>query len=159
MRTGAEEMVPRLVERVRRTSTSSIVIRLEPAIIGFSESRVQWRRQVSRHDAAVDKEVCKACGSPRAAFSKESGSVAGYKKLSEHQREYSTKHSLDRPMDQREYAQLVVELASQVEEARANVKNGDSKVIPTGPRGPGVTGGQPAGSGLARKARRRRFLQ
>lgn len=118
-----EEMVPRLVERVRRYEAQAALLIPASRLCHQSVSliaRAIEQAGISTMTLAVDKEVVQSVRPPRAAFYEgKLGSVAGLPNWPEHQRRVLDEAlRLIEPMDQPEIRKLVVELESQVEEAR-----------------------------------------
>ena len=118
-----EEMVPRLVERVRRYEAHAALLIPASRLCHQSVSliaRAIEQAGISTMTLAVDKEVVQSVRPPRAAFYEgKLGSVAGLPNWPEHQRRVLDEAlRLIEPMDQPEIRKLVVELESQVEEAR-----------------------------------------
>ena len=118
-----EEMVPRLVERVKRYEVQAALLIPASRLCHQSVSliaRAVEQTGIPTMTLAVDKEVVQSVRPPRAAFYEgKFGSVAGLPKYPEHQRRVLDEAlRLIEPMDQPEIRQLIVELESQVEEAR-----------------------------------------
>jgi D-proline reductase (dithiol) PrdB len=118
-----EEMVPRLVERVKRYEVQAALLIPASRLCHQSVSliaRAVEQAGIPTMTLAVDKEVVQSVRPPRAAFYEgEFGSVAGLPNYPEHQRRVLDEAlRLIEPMDQPEIRQLIVELESQVEEAR-----------------------------------------
>jgi hypothetical protein len=118
-----EEMVPRLVERVKRYEVQAALLIPASRLCHQSVSliaRAVEQTGIPTMTLAVDKEVVQSVRPPRAAFYEgKFGSVAGLPNYPEHQRRVLDEAlRLIEPMDQPEIRQLVVELESQVEEAR-----------------------------------------
>jgi D-proline reductase (dithiol) PrdB len=118
-----EEMVPRLVERVRRYEVQAAL--LIPASRLCHQSvplvaRALEQTGIPTMTLAVDKEVVTSVRPPRAAFYEgKLGAVAGLPGWPEHQRRVLDEAlRLIEPMDQPGIRKLVVELESQVEKAR-----------------------------------------
>jgi D-proline reductase (dithiol) PrdB len=118
-----EEMVPRLVERIKRYEVQAAL--LIPASRLCHQSISLVARAIEQADiptmtVAVDKEVVANVRPPRAAlYEGKLGAVAGLPNWPEHQRRVLDEAlRLIEPMDQPEIRQLVVELESQVEQAR-----------------------------------------
>jgi D-proline reductase (dithiol) PrdB len=118
-----EEMVPRLVERVKRYEVQAAL--LVPASRACHQTVSLIARALEQAGTptmtlAVDKEVVTSVRPPRAAFYEgELGSVAGLPNWPEHQRRILDEAlRLIEPMDQPGIRKLGVELESQVEEAR-----------------------------------------
>ena len=118
-----EEMVPRLVERVKRYEVQAALLIPASRLCHQSVSliaRAVEQAGISTMTLAVDKEVVQSVRPPRAAFYEGTfGSVAGLPNWPEHQRRVLDEAlRLIEPMDQPGIQKLVVELESQVEEAR-----------------------------------------
>jgi D-proline reductase (dithiol) PrdB len=118
-----EEMVPRLVERVKRYEVQAALLIPASRLCHQSVSliaRAVEQAGIPTMTLAVDKEVLQSVRPPRAAFYEgKFGSVAGLPNYPEHQRRVLDEAlRLIEPMDQPEIRQLVVQLESQVEEAR-----------------------------------------
>lgn len=118
-----EEMVPRLVERVKRYEVQAALLIPASRLCHQSVSliaRAVEQAGISTMTLAVDKEVVQRVRPPRAAFYEGNfGSVAGLPKWPEHQRRVLDEAlRLIEPMDQPGIRKLVVALQSQVEEAR-----------------------------------------
>jgi len=118
-----EEMVPRLVERVNRYEVQAALLIPASRLCHQSISliaRAIEEAGIPTMTLAVDKEVVQSVRPPRAAFYEgEFGSVAGLPNWPEHQRRVLDEAlRLIEPMDQPGIRKLVVELESQVEEAR-----------------------------------------
>lgn len=118
-----DEMVPRLVERVRRYEVQAAL--LVPASRACHQSvsliaRALEQTGIPTMTLAVDKEVVDSVRPPRAAFyAGELGSVAGLPNWPEHQRRVLDEAlRLIEPMDQPGMRKLTVALESQVENAR-----------------------------------------
>jgi D-proline reductase (dithiol) PrdB len=118
-----EEMIPRLVERVKRYEVQAAL--LIPASKLCHQSISLVARAIEQADiptmiVAVDKEVVANVRPPRAAlYEGKLGAVAGLPDWPEHQRRVLDEAlRLIEPMDQPGIRQLVVELESQVEQAR-----------------------------------------
>ena len=118
-----EEMVPRLVERVKRYEVQAAL--LIPASRACHQTvsliaRALEQAGMPTMTLAVDKEVVTSVRPPRAAFyDGKLGSVAGLPNWPEHQRRVLDEAlRLIEPMDQPGIRKLGVELESQVEEAR-----------------------------------------
>ena len=118
-----EEMVPSLLERIQRYEVQAAL--LIPASLLCHQSVSLIARAIeltgtSTMTLAVDKEVVQSVRPPRAAlYAGNFGSVAGLPNFPEHQRRVLDEAlRLIEPMDQPEIRNLVVELESQVEEAR-----------------------------------------
>jgi D-proline reductase (dithiol) PrdB len=117
------EMVPRLVERVKRYEVQAAL--LVPASRACHQTvsliaRALEHEGVPTMTLTVDKEVVTMVRPPRAAFYEgKLGSVAGLPNFPEHQRRVLDEAlRLIEPMDQPGIRKLVVELESQVEAAR-----------------------------------------
>jgi D-proline reductase (dithiol) PrdB len=118
-----EEMAPRLVERLKRYEVQSALLIPASRLCHQSVSlvaRAIEQAGISTMTLAVDKEVVQSVRPPRAAFYEGNfGSVAGLPNWPEHQRRVLDEAlRLIEPMDQPGIRKLVVELESQVEEAR-----------------------------------------
>jgi len=118
-----EEMVPRLVERVKRYEVQAALLIPASRLCHQSVSliaRAIEQGGIPTMTLAVDKEVVQSVRPPRAAFYEGNfGSVAGLPNWPEHQRRVLDEAlRLIEPMDQPGICKLVVELESQVEEAR-----------------------------------------
>jgi D-proline reductase (dithiol) PrdB len=118
-----EEMLPRLVERVKRYEVQAALLIPASRLCHQSVSliaRAVEQAGIPTMTLAVDKEVVQSVRPPRAAFYEgKFGSVAGLPNYPEHQRRVLDEAlRLIEPMDQPEIRQLVVALESQVEEAR-----------------------------------------
>jgi hypothetical protein len=118
-----EEMVPRLVERVKRYEVQAALLIPASRLCHQSVSliaRAVEQTGIPTMTLAVDKDVVQSVRPPRAAFYEgKFGSVAGLPNYPEHQRRVLDEAlRLIEPMDQPEIRQLVVALESQVEEAR-----------------------------------------
>lgn len=118
-----EEMVPRLIERIKRYEVQAAL--LIPASRLCHQSISLVARAIEQADiptmtVAVDKEVVANVRPPRAAlYEGKLGAVAGLPNWPEHQRRVLDEAlRLIEPMDQPGIRQLVVELESQVEQAR-----------------------------------------
>jgi D-proline reductase (dithiol) PrdB len=119
----AEEMAPRLVERVERYEVQAALLIPASKLCHQSVSlfaRALEQAGIPTMTLAVDKEVVESVRPPRAAFYEgELGSVAGLPNWPEHQRRVLDEAlRLIEPMDQPGIRKLVVALESQVEEAR-----------------------------------------
>jgi D-proline reductase (dithiol) PrdB len=118
-----EEMVPRLVERVKRNEVQAALLipasRLCHQTVSLIARAIE-QAGISTMTLAVDKEVVTSVRPPRAAFYEgKLGSVAGLPNWPEHQRRVLDEAlRLIEPMDQPGTRELGVELESQVEEAR-----------------------------------------
>jgi hypothetical protein len=118
-----EEMVPRLVERVKRYEVQAALLIPASRLCHQSVSllaRAVEQSGIPTMTLAVDNEVVQSVRPPRAAFYEGNfGSVAGLPNWPEHQRRVLDEAlRLIEPMDQPGIRKLVVELESQVEEAR-----------------------------------------
>lgn len=118
-----EEMVPRLVERVRRYEVQAVLLVPASRICHQTVSliaRALEQTGIPTMTLAVDKEVVESVRPPRAAFYEgKLGSVAGLPNWPEHQRRVLDEAlRLIEPMDQAGIRKLTVALESQVEEAR-----------------------------------------
>jgi D-proline reductase (dithiol) PrdB len=118
-----EETIPRLVERVKRYEVQAALLIPASRLCHQSVSliaRAVEQAGIPTMTLAVDKEVVQSVRPPRAAcYEGEFGSVAGLPNWPEHQRRVLDEAlRLIEPMDQPGIRQLVVELESQVEEAR-----------------------------------------
>ena len=119
----AEEMVPRLVERVERYEVQAAILIPASKLCHQSVSliaRALEQAGIPTMTLAVVQDVVESVRPPRAAFYEgELGSVAGLPNWPEHQRRILDEAlRLIEPMDQPEIRKLVVALESQVEEAR-----------------------------------------
>jgi hypothetical protein len=118
-----DEMVPRLVERVKRYDVQAALLVPASKICHQTVSliaRALEQEGIPTMTLAVDKEVVKMVRPPRAAFYEgKIGSVAGLPNFPEHQRRVLDEAlRLIEPMDQPGIRKLVVALESQVEAAR-----------------------------------------
>jgi D-proline reductase (dithiol) PrdB len=118
-----EEMVPRLVERVKRYEVQAALLIPASRLCHQSISlvaRALEQADIPTMTVAVDKEVVASVRPPRAAlYDGKLGAVAGLPNWPEHQRRVLDEAlRLIEPMDQPGIRQLVVELESQVEQAR-----------------------------------------
>lgn len=118
-----EEMVPRLVERVKRYEVQAALLIPASRLCHQTVSlvaRALEQTGIPTMTLAVDKEVVQSVRPPRAAFYEgKLGSVAGLPNWPEHQRRVLDEAlRLIEPMDQPGIHKLVVALESQVEEAR-----------------------------------------
>ncbi|HEY2972756.1 MAG TPA: glycine/sarcosine/betaine reductase selenoprotein B family protein [Pyrinomonadaceae bacterium] len=118
-----EEMVPRLVESVKRYEVQAALLIPASRLCHQSVSliaRAVEQAGISTMTLAVDKEVVQSVRPPRAAFYDGNfGSVAGLPNWPEHQRRVLDEAlRLLEPMDQPGIRKLAVALESQVEEAR-----------------------------------------
>jgi D-proline reductase (dithiol) PrdB len=119
----AEEMAPRLVERVERYEVQAALLIPASKLCHQSVSliaRALEQAGIPTMTLAVVQDVVESVRPPRAAFYKgELGSVAGLPNWPEHQRRVLDEAlRLIEPMDQPGTRKLVVALESQVEEAR-----------------------------------------
>jgi len=119
----AEEMAPRLVERVERYEVQAALLIPASRLCHQSVSliaRAVEQAGIPTMTLAVAKEVVENVRPPRAAFYEgELGSVAGLPNWPEHQRRVLDEAlRLIEPMDQPGIRELMVALESQVEEAR-----------------------------------------
>lgn len=119
----AEEMAPRLVERVRRHDVQAALLIPASRLCHQSVSliaRALEQTGIPTMTLAVDKEVITSVRPPRAAlYDGELGAVAGLPNWPEHQRRVLDEAlRLVEPMDQPGVRRLAVQLESQVEEAR-----------------------------------------
>ena len=119
----AEEMVPRLVERVERYEVQAAILIPASKLCHQSVSliaRALEQAGIPTMTLAVVQDVVESVRPPRAAFYEgELGSVAGLPNWPEHQRRILDEAlRLIEPMDQPGIRKLVVALESQVEEAR-----------------------------------------
>jgi Glycine/sarcosine/betaine reductase selenoprotein B (GRDB) len=117
------EMVPQLVERVKRYEVQAALLIPASRLCHQSVSLVARAIElagISTMTLAVDKEVVQSVRPPRAAFYQgELGSIAGLPNWPEHQRRVLDEAlRLIEPMDQPGIRKLVVALESQVEAAR-----------------------------------------
>ena len=118
-----DELVPRLVERVRRYEVQAALLIPASRLCHQSVSlvaRALEQEGIPTMMLAVDKETVQSVRPPRAAlYAGEFGSVAGLPNWPEHQRRVLDEAlRLIEPMDQPGIRKLVVALESQVEEAR-----------------------------------------
>ena len=118
-----EEMVPRLVERVKRHEVQAALLVPASRLCHQSISliaRALEAASIPTMMLAVDKEVVVSVRPPRAAlYAGKLGAAAGLPNFPEHQRRILDEAlRLIEPMDQPGIRQLVVELESQVEAAR-----------------------------------------
>lgn len=118
-----EEMVPRLVERVKRYEVQAALLVPASRLCHQTVSliaRALEQAGIPTMTLAVDKEVVASVRPPRAAFyDGKLGSVAGLPNWPEHQRRVLDEAlRLIEPMDQPGIRKLGVELESQVEKAR-----------------------------------------
>lgn len=119
----AEEMAPRLVERVERYEVQAALLIPASKLCHQSVSliaRALEQAGIPTMTLAVVQDVVESVRPPRAAFYEgELGSVAGLPNWPEHQRRVLDEAlRLIEPMDQPGIRKLVVALESQVEEAR-----------------------------------------
>ena len=119
----AEEMVPRLVERVERYEVQAALLIPASKLCHQSVSliaRALEEAGIPTMTLAVVQDVVESVRPPRAAlYQGELGSVAGLPNWPEHQRRVLDEAlRLIEPMDQPGIRKLVVALESQVEEAR-----------------------------------------
>lgn len=118
-----DELVPRLVERVKRYEVQAALLIPASRLCHQSLSLVARALEsegMPTMTLAVDKEIVQSVRPPRAAFyDGELGSVAGLPNWPEHQRRVLDEAlRLIEPMDQPGIRKLVVALESQVEKAR-----------------------------------------
>jgi D-proline reductase (dithiol) PrdB len=118
-----EETIPRLVERVKRYEVQAALLIPASRLCHQSVSLIARAIElagISTMTLAVDQDVVETVRPPRAAlYDGELGSVAGLPNWPEHQRRVLDEAlRLIEPMDQPGIRKLVVELESQVEEAR-----------------------------------------
>jgi hypothetical protein len=118
-----EEMIPKLVERVRRYEVQAALLVPASRLCHQSVSLIARALEdaaIPTMTLAVDKEVVANVRPPRAAlYAGKLGAVAGLPNWPEHQRRVLDEAlRLIEPMDQPGIQKLVVELESQVEEAR-----------------------------------------
>jgi len=118
-----DEMIPRLVERVRRYEVQAALLVPASRLCHQSVSliaRALEEAGTPTMTLAVDREVVTSVRPPRAAFyDGKLGAVAGVPNWPEHQRRVLDEAlRLIEPMDQPGLLKLAVELESQVEEAR-----------------------------------------
>jgi D-proline reductase (dithiol) PrdB len=118
-----DEMVPRLVERVKRYEVQAALLVPASRLCHQTVSliaRALEQAGTPTMTLAVDKEIVAAVRPPRAAYyDGELGAVAGLPNWPEHQRRVLDEAlRLIEPMDQPEIRKLVVALESQVEKAR-----------------------------------------
>lgn len=119
----AEEMVPRLAERVQRYEVQAALLIPASRLCHQSVSlvaRAVEQAGIPTMTLAVVQEVVESVRPPRAAlYDGELGSVAGLPNWPEHQRRVLDEAlRLIEPMDQPGIRRLVVQLESQVEQAR-----------------------------------------
>jgi D-proline reductase (dithiol) PrdB len=119
----AEEMAPRMVERVKRYEVQAALLIPASELCHQSVSllaRALEQAGIPTMTLAVVQDVVESVRPPRAAFYKgKLGSVAGLPNWPEHQRRVLDEAlRLIEPMDQPGTRKLVVTLESQVEEAR-----------------------------------------
>jgi len=118
-----EEMVPPLIERVRRYEVQAALLIPASRLCHQSVSllaRALEAVNIPTMTLGVDKEVVVTVRPPRAAlYDGKLGAVAGLPNWPEHQRRVLDEAlRLIEPMDQPGFRQLVVTLESQVEESR-----------------------------------------
>jgi hypothetical protein len=118
-----EEMVPALVERIRRYEVQAALLIPASRLCHQSVSliaRALEQAAIPTMTLAVDKEVVTSVRPPRAAlYAGKLGATAGLPNFPEHQRRILDEAlRLIEPMDQPDIRRLVVELESQVEAAR-----------------------------------------
>ena len=118
-----EELIPRLVERVKRHQVQAALLIPASRLCHQSVSliaRALENSAIPTMTLAVDNEVVTRVRPPRAAlYAGNLGAVAGLPNFPEHQRRILDEAlRLIEPMDQPGIRQLVVELESQVEAAR-----------------------------------------
>ena len=118
-----EETVPHLVERVKRYEVQAALLIPASQLCHQTVSLIARALELAGTPTmtlAVDKEVVQSVRPPRAAlYDGNLGSVAGLPNWPEHQRRVLDEAlRLIEPMDQPGIQNLVVELESQVEEAR-----------------------------------------
>ena len=118
-----EEMVPRLVERVKRYEVQAALLVPASRLCHQSVSliaRALEGAEIPTMTLAVDKEVVAAVRPPRAAlYDGKLGAVAGLPNWPEHQRRVLDEAlRLIEPMDQPGIRRLAVEMESRVEAAR-----------------------------------------
>jgi D-proline reductase (dithiol) PrdB len=118
-----DEMVPRLVERVRRYEVQAALLVPASRLCHQSVSliaRALEQQGIPTMTLAVDKKVVTSVRPPRAAFyNGKLGAVAGLPNWPEHQRRVLDEAlRLIEPMDQPGIRKLTVELESEVEESR-----------------------------------------
>lgn len=118
-----EEMVPRLVERIKRYEIQAALLIPASRLCHQSVSlvaRALEQTGIPTMTLAVVQEIIESVRPPRAAlYEGELGSVAGLPNWPEHQRRVLDEAlRLIEPMDQPGIRQLVVELESRVEKAR-----------------------------------------
>lgn len=118
-----EQLVPRLVERVRRSEVQAALLIPASRLCHQSVSlvaRAIEQAGIPTMTLAVDKDVVQNVRPPRAAlYDGEFGSIAGLPNWPEHQRRVLDEAlRLIEPMDQPGIRKLVVALESQVEQAR-----------------------------------------
>jgi D-proline reductase (dithiol) PrdB len=124
----ADEMVPRIVERVERYQVQAALLIPASTLCHQSVSliaRALEQSGIPTMTLAVVQDVIESVRPPRAAlYDGEIGSVAGLPNWPEHQRRVLDEAlRLIEPMDQPGIRRLVVELESQVEEARGERKS------------------------------------
>jgi hypothetical protein len=118
-----DEMIPRLVERVRRYEVQAALLVPASRLCHQSVSLIARgleREGIPTMTLAVDKEVVTSVRPPRAAYyDGKLGAVAGLPNWPEHQRRVLDEAlRLIEPMDQPGIRELSVEIESQVEQAR-----------------------------------------
>ena len=118
-----EELVPQLVERVKRYEVQAALMIPASRLCHQSVSliaRALEQEGIPTMTLAVDKELVQSVRPPRAAlYEGEFGSVSGLPNWPEHQRRVLDEAlRLIEPMDQPGIRKLVVALESQVEQAR-----------------------------------------
>ena len=119
----ADEMVPRLVDRIKRYEVQAALLIPASRLCHQSVSLIARAIElagISTMTIAVDKEVVQSVRPPRAAlYEGKLGSVAGLPNWPEHQRRVLDEAlRLIEPMDQPGIRNLGVALESEVEEAR-----------------------------------------
>jgi len=118
-----DEMIPGLIERVRRYEVQAALMIPASRLCHQSISLIARALEAANIPTmmlAVDKEVISSVRPPRAAlYEGDFGAVAGLPNFPEHQRRVLDEAlRLIEPMDQPGIRQLVVALESEVEEAR-----------------------------------------
>jgi D-proline reductase (dithiol) PrdB len=118
-----DEMIPRLIERVRRYEVQAALLIPASRLCHQSTSLIARALETANIPSmmlAIDKEVVASVRPPRAAlYDGAFGAVAGLPNWPEHQRRVLDEAlRLIEPMDQPGIRKLVVALESQVEEAR-----------------------------------------
>ena len=118
-----DEMIPRLIERVKRHEVQAALLIPASRLCHQSVSLVARALEqvaIPTMTLAVDKEMVTSVRPPRAAlYAGKLGAVAGLPNFPEHQKRILDEAlRLVEPMDQPGIRQLVVELESQVEAAR-----------------------------------------